>query len=374
MPAEQPLTILSPLHSLEPGGVERDVLRFTKAWREHGLDARIALGRWEGALMNEAPDVPYIIPTPARLANIRTETLWMMLKLPAIVREVKPDVLFFASNGLMAVAAFLKWRLGRDCPPMILRVSNSLDRCSCSAPNRSLQRWFMRLHSRIYAAIVAMAPPLRDEIITELGATEQQAVTIANASLTAGDAQRLADARDAATRDHQGRHFLAVGRLAPQKDFKQLLGAFARIRTPQDRLTIIGEGADRAALERQAQTLGIAAQLDMPGHLHGVEAAFAKADAFILSSDFEGVPAVLVEALAAGIPIVATNCAVSIPMMVEGAGLLVPRRDEAALASAMDQICAYKPDVAQMRTRAAQFTMEATLTKWLDLFHQLGRK
>jgi len=374
MQPDKPLIVLSPLHSLEPGGVERDLLRFTKAWREHGMDARIALGRWEGALINEAPDVPYIIPKPARLANIRTETLWMMIKLPGIVREVKPDILFFASNGLMAVAGFLKWRLGRDCPPMILRVSNSLDRCACSAPNRWLQRWFMGLHSRIYAAIVAMAPPLRDEIITELGATQQQAVTIPNASVTADCAKLLAETRDGTERTHHGRRFLAIGRLAPQKDFKRLLGAFARIRTPQDRLTIIGEGADRAALEKQAQTLGIAGQLHMPGHLHHVEEWFAKADAFILSSDFEGVPAVLVEALAAGIPIVATNCAVSIPMMVEGAGLLVPRRDEVALAQAMDQICADMTDVALMRARAAQFTMEATLMKWSELFHQIGRK
>lgn len=374
MPDETPLIVLSPLHSLEPGGVERDLLRFTKSWREHGLDARIALGRWEGALMNEAPDVPYIIPPPGRFANIRTETLWMMLKLPAIVRQVKPDVLFFASNGLMAVAGYLKFRLGRDCPPMILRVSNSLDRSQSPALGRLLERWFMRLHSRIYAAIVAMAPPLRDEIITELSATPEQAITIANASLTAADAKRLADARDATERNHQGRRFLAVGRLAPQKDFKRLLGAFARIRQPYDHLTIIGEGAERAALERQAQALGIADQLEMPGHLHGVEDWFAKADAFILSSDFEGVPAVLVEALAAGIPIVATNCAVSIPMMVEGAGLLVPKRDETALASAMDEICTHAPDVAQMRARAAQFTMEATLAQWLALFHQIGRK
>lgn len=374
MPAGRPLTILSALHSLEPGGVERDVLRFTKAWREHGLDARIALGRREGALMHEAPDVPYIIPSPARLATIHTESLWMMLKLPAIVRQVKPDILFFASNGLMAVAGFLKLRLGRDCPPMVLRVSNSLVRGQSAAPRRSLQRWFMRLHSRIYAAIVAMAPPVRDEIITELGATPQQAVTIPNAALTAADAKRLADARDAAVRDHPGRHFLAIGRLAPQKDFRRLLAAFARIRTPHDRLTIIGEGAERAALEKQAQSLGIADQVEMPGHLHGVENWFASADAFILSSDFEGVPAVLVEALAAGIPIVATNCAVSIPMMVEGAGLLVPRRDEAALARAMDQICAQTPDVAQMRARAAQFTVEATLTQWSDLFNGIGRK
>src|SRR5690606_16234680 len=114
--------VLNVLHSLEPGGVERDVLRFTRAWRDAGLDARIALGRWEGALEAEAPDVPYLIPKPGRLARIETESLWMILRLPAIIRQVRPDVLFFASNGLMAVAAAMRLRLGKNCPPMVLRI------------------------------------------------------------------------------------------------------------------------------------------------------------------------------------------------------------------------------------------------------------
>ena len=349
MPGKRAPLVLSVLHSLEPGGVERDLLRFTKAWRDHGLDARIALGRWEGRLEEEAPDVPYIIPPKGRLAKIDTESLWMMQQLPAIVRQVRPDVLFFPSNGLMAVAAVTKLRMGKQCPPIVLRPSNSLDERHSSPLRRRLSRMVMHAHSRIYDAVVAMAEPV-----------------------TAAVAARLAAERDAAVRDHPGRHFLGVGRLAPQKNFAMLLDVFARIARPQDRLTIVGEGAERGALEQQARALGIAHQLALPGHCDPLP-FFAQADAFVLSSDFEGVPAVVAEALAAGIPIVATDCTVALPMMIEQVGRLVPIKDVGALAQAMDAICDDPVDTARMRARAAQFTMEATLEQWVALFERVAR-
>jgi len=229
------------------------------------------------------------------------------------------------------------------------------------------------MHSHIYSAIVAMAPPLRDEIIREMGASPERVVTIENGALTAADAAELAAARDAEPRHHAGRRFLAIGRLAPQKNFELLLDAFSRIARPEDRLTILGEGSHRKGLVERAASLGIANQLDLPGQVHPVTQWFAQADAFVLSSDFEGVPAVLVEALAAGLPIVATNCAVSISAMIEGAGRLVPVRNPDALAQAMDEIVEDHPDVAAMRARASQFTVEASLDKWIQLFHRVGR-
>lgn len=373
MTPDRPLRVLTVLHSLEPGGVERDAMRFTKAWREHGVDAQIALGRWEGKLIEEAPDVPWIIPHKGRLARIDTESLWMMQQLPAIVRQAQPDILFFPSNGLMAVAVATRLRLGAACPPIVLRPSNSLDERHSSPLRRVLSRFVMRAHSRIYAAVVAMAPPVRDEIMLEMGVAPERVETINNASMTAADAARLAEARDATPRNHQGRHYLGVGRLAPQKNFALLMRAFARIATPQDRLTIVGEGDERPALEQLARTLGIAERVSLPGHRSPID-AFAQADAFILSSDFEGVPAVVAEALAAGIPIVATDCTVALPMMIENVGRLVPIKDEDALAAAMAAICDDVPDVPAMRARAALFTMEATVERWIALFRRIAAK
>ncbi len=367
------MRIMSCLHSLEPGGVERDVLRFTAAWREHGIDATIALGRWEGVLQREAPDVPYHIMQKGKFSTARFETLWMMMRLPAVIRRVKPDVLLCASNGLAAVAAVMRIVLGRNCPPIVLRISNDLVRNDLSGLELMLHRIGLHLHAGAHTVIVGMAPPVRDEIVEQMGVDPAKVVVINNASMRMADVERFAAARDAAQRDHQGRHFLGVGRLMPQKNFQLLIESFARIARPDDRLTIVGEGAQREMLTQRAQELGIADRLSMPGHHIGLEQWFAEADAFVLSSDFEGVPAVIVEALAAGMPIVATDCCTAMPSLIEGFGRLVPIGNPDTFAAAMDEICDTDIDVAAMRARAAEFTMEATIAQWETLFTRLAK-
>ncbi len=277
-------------------------------------------------------------------------------------------------NGMMSVAVVVRLLLGRDCPPIVLRISNSLDERHSSPFQRFVSRFVMRAHSGIYAALVAMAEPVRAEVILEMGARPEQVVVINNGSMTAQGAARLAALRDATPRDHKGRHFLAIGRLVPQKNFPLLLDAFARIARPDDRLTILGEGAQRIMLRDKAEALGIADRLDMPGHLIPVDDWLARADAFILSSDFEGVPAVVAEALAAGLPVVATDCTVAMPFMLEGVGRLIPIKDLDALAGAMDAICDDPLDLAAMRARAALFTIDSTVERWIALFRRIAQK
>lgn len=373
-PSSRDVNVLIALHSFEAGGVERDILRMAPAWREGGIDARIALGRREGILEHEAPDVPYYQMQKGHLSTGRFETLWMIAKLPAVIRKVRPDVVFFASNGLVVVAAMMRVMLGRRCPPMVLRVSNNLIREDVSAFARAADRIISRTQAKTFAAIVAMAQSLRAEILDQFGIAPERAVVIDNASMTREAAMRFAEARDNADRKHSGRHFLAVGRLMPQKNFTLLLDAFARIARPEDRLTILGEGKLRPRLIEQTERLGIADRVDLPGHRFDSWRWFASSDAFVLSSDFEGLPAVVVEALAAGIPIVATNCAASLPMLVEGAGRLVPIRDVDALAEAMDAVLDVVVDVDAMRARAAQFTTEATTARWRALFEGIAAK
>lgn len=371
--AKRPVRVLVALHSFEPGGVERDILRFVPAWRTAGIDAQIALGRREGRLSEEAPDVPYHLMQTGRISTAQVETPWMIWKLPAIIRAFRPDVLFLASNTLAAVALGLRLILGRKCPPIVYRVSNDLVRRDLSGLNLIMHRLWMRLHASSHTAIVAMAPPVRDEIVEQMKVDPARVVVINNASMTAADVARFAAARDAAPRDRKGRHFLGVGRLAPQKNFELLVDAFARIAEPDDRLTIVGEGPQRAAITRRAQALGVADRVHLPGHLTNAETWFAESDAYVLSSNFEGVPAVIVEALAAGLPVVATDCCTAMPSLMEGAGRLVPVGDADALSQAMDAIGNDRVDTAAMRERALSFTVEATTAKWLTLFEKLAK-
>jgi glycosyltransferase involved in cell wall biosynthesis len=367
-----PLRVLTYLHSFEPGGLERDVLRFNRAWRAAGVEIEIVLGRNEGALAAEGDGLPYtLLQQPGARSTAGYETLWMIRHLPGEVRRWKPDIVFCAGNSYTQVSVALKLALGTACPPIVYRVSNDLARRDLPAPARWLHRQWQRLQSPVFARVVAMAEPARAEIIHEMGMDPARVVTIDNASMTQAETERLAHARDATTRTRPGRHYLAVGRLAAQKNFRLLIDAFARIATPRDSLTIVGEGADRGALERQAAALGVADRLAMPGHINPIDPYLAEADALVLSSDYEGLGIVVIEALAAGLPVVATDCGPNMAMLVEGAGRLVPIRNAAALSMAMTQIVTDVPDVAAMRARARHFTVEATIEKWLDLFEDV---
>jgi glycosyltransferase involved in cell wall biosynthesis len=372
------LHVLSYVHSLHTGGAERVVLRLIKAWREHSIDARIAMSRKDGVLTREAADLPVFAMQPENSAIAHLQALTMIRKLPAIIRKCRPHVLFFGSNDLAVVALAMRLRLGRDCPPMVLKISQDLRRPDMSDFALRIDRWLLRLHAWVYARVIALALPDKAQIVEEMGLPDERVVVINNASMTAKNLERLATARDRAIGDsgraaRAGRHFLGIGPLMPQKNFELLAEAFARIARPEDRLTIIGEGPLREAIEALTRTLGVADQVHLPGYRRDVENWLADADAFVLSSDFEEIGNVVVEALAAGVPVVATHCCAAMPMLVEGAGILVPILNAAALADAMDEIGAHDVDVSSMRTRAAHFIAEATIDRWRALFDDVAR-
>ena len=369
----EPLRVLTFLHSFEPGGLERDVLRFNRAWRELGIDVQIVLGRNEGAFADEAPELPYTVLQKGTRSTAPIESFWMIWHLPRLVRAMRPDVVFCAGNSYTIIAVALRLILGRRCPPMIHRVSNDLVRRDLPALFRLGNRVWQHIQAPVFAAIVGMAEPARAEIIEYMGADPKRVVAINNASLTDADIDRLAQARSAAPRDWTGRRYLAVGRLAAQKNFDLLLTAFARIAQPDDRLTIVGGGPLRAALIRRAAALGIADRVDLPGHQNRVEPWFATADALVLSSDYEGLGIVVIEALAAGLPVVATDCGPNMAMLVGDVGRLVAPRDAAALAQAMAAIVEDPVDAGEMRARARMFAVEATAGQWIDLFTRVAR-
>lgn len=132
---------------------------------------------------------------------------------------------------------------------------------------------------------------------------------------------------------------VAAGKLKPQKDFATLLKAFAKVREKRPvHLLILGEGAERSALEQLVGELGIAADVDMPGYVENPYPYFRQADVFVLSSAWEGLPNVLIEAMACGCPVVATDCPSGPSEILDQGriGRLVPVGDVSALAAAID--------------------------------------
>jgi len=157
---------------------------------------------------------------------------------------------------------------------------------------------------------------------------------------------------------------IAMGRLARVKNFDDLLRAFARLRRRRPlRLIIAGQGRMRRVLERQARRLNIAADVDLIGFVANPYPLLAAADLFVLSSRYEGLGNVLVEAVAAGLPVVATDCPVG-PREVLADNRwsrLVPVGNRQALAHAMNEALDWpRPPMDELRATVRDYTMEAS--------------
>src|SRR3989344_809771 len=168
---------------------------------------------------------------------------------------------------------------------------------------------------------------------------------------------------------------MTMGRLREQKGYQYLLSAFALVKkdVSEAKLVILGEGPLRVALEQQATTLGVAEYVHLLGWQQNPFPFLARARVFALSSLWEGLPDVLLEAMACGLPIVSTDCK-SGPREILGSlyGVLVPVKNEPLLAQAIVRVLrdpAFAQSIAlKAKERAEDFRIEALLEEWYTIF------
>ena len=258
------MKIAVPIHSFEPGGVERVALNLCAAWQGDGEDVTVVLGRDEGAMQGTAPALNYALePEPVPTAAF--ETLWLIWVLRRYLQRNPADVLFASGNTYAIVAVAMKLLLGRRCPPVAIKLSNDLYRKDMLLPYRAAYHWWLRLQGRWLDHFVGMAQPMRAEIAQLMQVADDRITIIEDPSLQEPQFAALV-ALPRPTQIPRAPNYVSVGRLAGQKNYPLLLRAFARLNDPAARLTIVGEGAERAKLERLAAELGIAGQISLPGH------------------------------------------------------------------------------------------------------------
>jgi glycosyltransferase involved in cell wall biosynthesis len=161
---------------------------------------------------------------------------------------------------------------------------------------------------------------------------------------------------------------LGVGRLEAQKDFSTLIRAFAEVRAAIDsRLLILGEGSERSKLSDLVRREGLEAYVELHGFATNPSAFMARAGVFVLSSAYEGLGNVLIEAMHAGCPVVSTDCPSGPSEILEGGrhGPLVPVGDATALALAIVQQLKKPRQSDVLRARAEEFHVGATLDRIL---------
>ena len=172
---------------------------------------------------------------------------------------------------------------------------------------------------------------------------------------------------------------LAAGRLEPQKGLDLLLAALPAVLAaePDTRVLILGEGPDRAALEQQARELGVREHVTLPGHRSDVGRWLKAADIFVLPSRWEGMPNVVLEAMAAGVPVIATAVE-GIEELIDSevTGIVVPAGETGALAAAMIRLLRQSEKRSELALRAQshvkeRFTVEAVGAEYQRLYRRL---
>jgi glycosyltransferase involved in cell wall biosynthesis len=165
-----------------------------------------------------------------------------------------------------------------------------------------------------------------------------------------------------------------VGRLIEQKDQQTLIQAFAKVRSNRRcRLVILGEGEKRETLAALAHKLGVGSDVLMPGFIANPYSWMRKSAVFVLSSKFEGLPTVLIEAMQCGVPVISADCPSGPAEILEAGrwGRLFKPGDSDALASGIEDALDGKL-LADVRQRAADFSIEAAVSRYVALFPDDG--
>jgi glycosyltransferase involved in cell wall biosynthesis len=222
-------------------------------------------------------------------------------------------------------------------------------------------------------AVVAISPAVRDELLAA-GYDPARIHDLPNGVPVPEPPWRPRD-------DWRGRpRAVFVGRLAPEKGLDVLIDAWPRVRAehPDACLSLIGEGPDRPALEARIARAGLAGAVELPGALAEVIERLRAADLFVLPSREEGMSIALLEAMALGVPAVATAIPGNLPLLADGAhGRLAPPDDPAALARAIlaqwaDPAAALAMAVAARRRVVERYSIAAVARRHLDLFRRLA--
>ena len=226
--------------------------------------------------------------------------------------------------------------------------------------------------ARSAASVIAVSRALRQAIV-ELGVEPAKVVVLRNGV----DADRFIAADRSAARRSFGlkadtQAILSVGRLVAMKGHDLVIDALLRL--PQGHLLIAGDGPERAALEARAARLGLAGRVHFLGQLrHGdLPRVYTAADALVLASDNEGWPNVLLEAMACGTPVVATDVGGSSEVVcAPEAGTIIRERSADAIATALQNLFADPPDRAATRLHAERFSWDETTRGQEQLFMAL---
>ncbi|MGH7491211.1 MAG: glycosyltransferase [bacterium] len=316
------------------GGAQRAMLKLAAGIAARGYDVDLVLAKAEGPFLNE-------VPGSVRVVDLNSTRV--LTSIPALIRYLRNErpAAMLSALGYVNVVALWARRLAGVSTRVVVSERNQLSHASRNGSNvrARLIPYFIRRFYPWADGIVAVSKGVADDLAAMTGFGRERITVIYNPIVTP---ELQAHAQAAGPHpwfmSSQPPVVLAAGRLRPQKDFATLIQAFAQVRRNQfARLMILGEGPERPALEALVRQLGLEQDVSLLGFVANPYPYMTRASLFVLSSKWEGLPGVLIEAMYCGVPLVSTNCPSGPQEILRDGqyGQLVPVGDATALARAI---------------------------------------
>jgi glycosyltransferase involved in cell wall biosynthesis len=346
--------ILVCLHDFARGGTERIAIGLARDWTDAGRSVVILCGSEAGGLRETVDARVKVIALDPPVARSPLSRFRLGKAMAAHVVALKPEVIFLPGNFHLPLAPPL--HAAAPQAKIVMKVSNP------------------PLPGGI--ADIAVAPLFRHfarsvdgfGVLSEAFARETQRLAPGKAVKVLHDPIYLHGTGGAPAARRAGVcNILWAGRLEPQKDVGLALDTIATLDAPAH-LNILGDGALRGWTEAQVKKSGLSDRVTLRGAVPAIDTYLASADLLLLTSRYEGQPAVVGEALARGVPVVATDCTSTLHDMIAipEAGRVVPSRDPHVLALAVAEVCATPRAPEKLKALVSHYAPEPCAQAWLD--------
>jgi glycosyltransferase involved in cell wall biosynthesis len=361
--------VLMIMNSLSQGGGDRVAVLLANGFAAAGIPTRIALIRDAGqpevkALLH--PEVSLVSGGPPMglklsakgepLGHRHLERIRGVRLVRRQIDTFKPAVVLGGSDNMAFITALAR-RPKDSCIVFAFKLTNRLSRPNIG-PFRRVYRYnlFKFIFDRL-DLVLTLTDAERRHVLSVHPGREELLRTVPNPYVTD---EML---RDRPARQPGPPRLLAAGRMVPQKRFDNLLRAFAQSSHVDATLTILGDGPQRKSLESLAHSLGIADRVHMPGYVADIIPALRQSDLFVLSSDYEGLPAVIFEALASNVPVVTTESFFAARELLGDVECcaVVPIGDAQALAQAIDRCLASPASHADLHKLAEPYRIQPAI-------------
>ena len=323
------------LRLLSGGGAERMMVNLMQGFVNRGLSVDLVLNKADGPYLN-------LVPPQVRIIDLHAPRMLQGLpKLAGYLRRENPAAMLTTLHYNIEIAIWAK-RLAGVNTRLSVREANTLSSqskyCKTDQWSGRLVRWFYPWADEV----IAVSHGVADDLLQVTGMPADRIKVVYNPVITPSLIENSkADLDHPWLANPAAPVVLGVGRLSEQKDFSTLIKAFAQVRQHRAaRLLILGVGPERQALSELAASLGVKADIDFLGFVNNPHAYMNQADVFVLSSKWEGLPNVLIEAMAVETPVVSTNCpSGAAEILAEGKyGELVEIGDSQAMAIAIEKV------------------------------------